>query len=217
MWDSIYSVNHSAGVGFSGQASILITRYKPLHLFTVVRLINLESLTVEQMEEVQHEMKLSQQFCHRNVACYLANFVVGVHLWAVQPLMHYGGCEGGRGRREGGGRRSSSGLKQDSLLPEFISPSIISGSCADIMHSAQPFRSGFKETLIAIILRDVVQGLQYLHNLGYVHRYVCTHRVAQSSSYEMWYRGCSTWDMRMHTWWRSHHLVVSQASLLWSA
>ena len=47
-----------------------------------------------------------------------------------------------------------------------------SGSCADIMHSAHPFRNGFKESVIAIILRDVVQGLEYLHNLGYVHRCV---------------------------------------------
>jgi len=38
------------------------------------------------------------------------------------------------------------------------------------MHSAQPFRNGFRENVIAVILRDVVQGLQYLHNLGYVHR-----------------------------------------------
>ena len=45
-----------------------------------------------------------------------------------------------------------------------------SGSCADIMYSAHPFRNGFKEELIAIILRDVIQGLEYLHNLGYVHR-----------------------------------------------
>ena len=41
------------------------------------------------------------------------------------------------------------------------------------MHSAQPFRNGFKQEVIAIIIRDVVQGLEYLHNLGYVHRY-CT-------------------------------------------
>ena len=45
------------------------------------------------------------------------------------------------------------------------------GSCADIMHSAQPFRNGFKQDVIAVIIRDVVQGLEYLHNLGYVHRY----------------------------------------------
>ncbi|CAI8034428.1 STE20-related kinase adapter protein alpha [Geodia barretti] len=46
------------------------------------------------------------------------------------------------------------------------------GSCADIMHSAQPFRNGFKEPVISIILRDIVSGLQYLHSLGFVHRSV---------------------------------------------
>ena len=45
------------------------------------------------------------------------------------------------------------------------------GSCADIMHSAQPFHNGFKEAAIAVILRDVVNGLDYLHSLGFVHRY----------------------------------------------
>ena len=78
------------GVGFSGRAVILITRYKPLHLFTVVRCIDLETLSTDQMEEVQQEMTLSQQLSHKNIACYLSNFVVGIHLWAVQPLMHYG-------------------------------------------------------------------------------------------------------------------------------
>ena len=45
------------------------------------------------------------------------------------------------------------------------------GSCADIMHSAQPFRNGFKETVIALVLKDVINGLDYLHSLGFVHRY----------------------------------------------
>ena len=80
----------SKGVGFQGQASILITKYKPIELFTVVRHINLEALSMEQIEEVQNEMKLSQLLSHYNIACYLANFVAGSHLWAVQPLMHYG-------------------------------------------------------------------------------------------------------------------------------
>jgi serine/threonine protein kinase len=49
---------------------------------------------------------------------------------------------------------------------------LYAGSCADIMHSAQPFRNGFKEPVISIILRDIVSGLQYLHSLGFVHRSV---------------------------------------------
>ena len=46
------------------------------------------------------------------------------------------------------------------------------GSCADIMHSAQPFRNGFEESVIALILRDIITGLDYLHSLGFVHRCV---------------------------------------------
>ena len=44
------------------------------------------------------------------------------------------------------------------------------GSCADIMHSAKHFNNGFNESVIAIILRDIVKGLRYLHSLGYIHR-----------------------------------------------
>jgi STE20-related kinase adapter protein alpha len=51
-----------------------------------------------------------------------------------------------------------------------IQPLMHYGSCADIMHSAQPFRNGFKESVIALILRDIVNGLDYLHSLGFVHR-----------------------------------------------
>ena len=67
------------------------------------------------------------------------------------------------GREENHGQENRSGHVTITFL-------YTSGSCADIMHSAQPFRNGFKQEVIAVILRDVVQGLDYLHNLGYVHR-----------------------------------------------
>lgn len=79
-----------AGIGFNGLARILIAKHKPTEFFNTVRHINLELLSSEQLEEVQQEMKLSQLLHHHNIACYLTSFVVGVHLWAVQPLMHYG-------------------------------------------------------------------------------------------------------------------------------
>lgn len=56
------------------------------------------------------------------------------------------------------------------------------------MHSAQPFRNGFRENVIAVILRDVVQGLQYLHNLGYVHRLDWVYNVVnvQDPLFSLW-------------------------------
>lgn len=86
------SFSFSLGEGFLGFANILIAQYKPCKLFTVIRHIDLEVLSTEQLEEVQKEMKLSQLLSHSNIACYLSSFVVGTHLWAVQPLMHYGKC-----------------------------------------------------------------------------------------------------------------------------
>ena len=67
----------------------------------------------------------------------------------------------------------------------------IVGSCADIMHSAQPFRNGFKESVIALILRDIVNGLDYLHSLGFVHRYIYVHVHCNLCvvSYDVW---CTT-------------------------
>lgn len=53
-----------------------------------------------------------------------------------------------------------------------IQPLMHYGSCADLMHSAQSFCNGFRENVIAIILRDIVKGLHYLHSLGHVHRSV---------------------------------------------
>ncbi len=56
----------------------------------MVRHIDLELLSFQQLDEVQHEIKISQLLHHQNIACYLTSFVVDAHLWAVQPLMHYG-------------------------------------------------------------------------------------------------------------------------------
>lgn len=46
------------------------------------------------------------------------------------------------------------------------------GSCADVMHSAKPFQNGFDEPVIALVLRDILKALRYLHSLGYIHRSV---------------------------------------------
>lgn len=50
----------------------------------------------------------------------------------------------------------------------FILPLMCFGSCRDTMNNY--FETGFPETLLACILRDVVLGLEYLHRKGYIHR-----------------------------------------------
>lgn len=45
------------------------------------------------------------------------------------------------------------------------------GSCTDLMKSF--FKQGFSEEIIAIILKDVLNGLSYLHSNGIIHRAVC--------------------------------------------
>lgn len=78
------------GVGCFGAATILIAQHKPQQMFTVLRLVDLEMLSVKQLDEVQNEMRLSNLFQHQNIAGYFCSFVVGPKLWAVQELMHYG-------------------------------------------------------------------------------------------------------------------------------
>ena len=50
----------------------------------------------------------------------------------------------------------------------IVTPFLSAGSCLDIMKSAFP--DGFEEAAIATILKQALQGLDYLHKNGLIHR-----------------------------------------------
>ena len=50
----------------------------------------------------------------------------------------------------------------------LVTPIMSYNSCRDAMNSY--FSTGFPELLVALILRDVLQGLEYLHRKGFIHR-----------------------------------------------
>lgn len=70
-------------------------------------------------------------------------------------------------------------LQHSNVLPYFnafvtgydiyiISPLMSYGSCRSILD--QYFNNGFPELAIAFILRDVLEGLDYIHKKGFIHR-----------------------------------------------
>ncbi|CAG8705140.1 7555_t:CDS:10 [Acaulospora morrowiae] len=50
----------------------------------------------------------------------------------------------------------------------IVTPYMSAGSCSDIMKTAYP--DGFEEIVIATILKQALQGLEYLHKHGHIHR-----------------------------------------------
>lgn len=50
----------------------------------------------------------------------------------------------------------------------IVTPFLAGGSCLDIMKSG--FKDGFEESVIATILFQALQGLEYLHENGHIHR-----------------------------------------------
>ncbi|RKO95729.1 hypothetical protein CXG81DRAFT_11078, partial [Caulochytrium protostelioides] len=69
--------------------------------------------------------------------------------------------------------------KHPNLLPVYgsfvngsklyiVMPFLQAGSCLDMMRTAHP--EGFEETVIATILKQGLQGLEYLHRNGQIHR-----------------------------------------------
>lgn len=42
------------------------------------------------------------------------------------------------------------------------------GSCRDLLNTH--FNDGLPETAIGLVIRDVLDGLDYIHKKGYIHR-----------------------------------------------
>lgn len=51
-----------------------------------------------------------------------------------------------------------------------VSPLMAFGSCRDLLNSH--FNEGFPELAIVVILRDILDALDYLHRKGLIHRFM---------------------------------------------
>lgn len=71
--------------------------------------------------------------------------------------------------------KSLEDMKADVLLYLWLPyRALMIGSCLDIMKTAYP--DGFDEISIATILKQALQGLDYLHKNGHIHRHVASTR-----------------------------------------
>jgi len=69
-------------------------------------------------------------------------------------------------------------LLQSIVEREFLTlglPYMCFGSCKDVIDKF--FNHGFPEVFIALIIKDVLSGLDYLHKQGYIHRSVCAKHI----------------------------------------
>lgn len=96
----------------------------------------------------QHEIILTKQLQHPNIIPYLTSFVSGLHVCIVSPLMAYGSC-------------------RDLLNLHFHEGERLFCSIFNFYHFVC---LGLPEGAIALIVRDVLDGLDYIHKKGYIHR-----------------------------------------------
>lgn len=82
-------------------------------------------------------------------------------------------------------------LQHPNILPYFatfvhgpevcvVSPLMAYGSCRDLLN--QHFNEGLPEQAIIIVLRDLLDALNYIHKKGYIHRAIRASHVLVSSS-----------------------------------
>jgi len=59
-------------------------------------------------------------------------------------------------------------MKKKRVKFDYDSLHMFSGSCADMLKSSFP--DGMSEILVAAVLWEILQGLDYLHKMGIIHR-----------------------------------------------
>ena len=65
----------------------------------------------------------------------------------------------------------------------LVLPFLKGGSCADLMKSMKKFKNGFKdEAIIATIVNDILNGINYCHNDGRIHRDIKAANILLSAS-----------------------------------
>lgn len=74
----------------------------------------------------------------------------------------------------------------------LVAPLMCYGSCKDTISNC--FTTGFPEIIVALILRDVLLGLEYLHKKGYIHRSIRASHILlnQSKAVLTGFRECTS-------------------------
>jgi len=139
--------------------------YKPLNKRVAAKVIDLDMFERNQIDELRRETQVMALCKHANVLRVNGAFVKDSKLYIIMPYLSAGKSISGAIIVPLG--KYVTGCKQCNMRLFFL---LSTGSCLDIMKTAHP--DGLDEVSIATILKQALQGLDYLHKNGHIHRQV---------------------------------------------
>jgi serine/threonine-protein kinase OSR1/STK39 len=144
-----------AEVGRGAFAQVLKAFCPSQNTFVALKVIALENITTS-LDEIQAEVLTMRHSRHPNVLELLCCFVVKTYLWIVTPLMDQSSCHDilralRHAHRDKG---------------DFGDP----GAQASTVPTTQTAQHFFSEEFVAFVLRETLQGLEYVHSQHAIHR-----------------------------------------------
>ncbi|KAI6112421.1 Pkinase-domain-containing protein [Pisolithus croceorrhizus] len=127
-----------------------------------IKIIDLESAE-DEIEDIQQEIQILSQLDSPHVTKYHGSYLKGSHLWIVMEYVFL-----------------SNVMAYVSALTPTSFRYCSGGSCSDLMKPGV-----FREEYIAIILRELLRGLEYLHTEGKLHRDIKAANILLSASGEV--------------------------------
>lgn len=139
-------------IGAGATASVYSAIYKPNGSVIAIKTVNLEEIGLDdsRLDALRKEIQIMTLSKHPHLLQVLQSFVHSCQLYIVTPVMSAG--------------KSEINLIDVPLLTFYV----YLGSCSDLL--ARCHKVGFEENVVACIMKQAAQGLEYLHSNELVHR-----------------------------------------------